>query len=62
MTTAFKQNKQDTSYLKLDGALPETIRTTPTTGVYLACFTGDKVSKHNICPREHVEHDVKSAV
>ncbi len=27
----FKQNKYDTSYLKLDDALPETIRTKPTT-------------------------------
>ncbi len=49
MTIAFEKN--DTSYLKLDGAsLPETIRTKPTTRTNLACFTSDKVSKHDHKP------------
>ncbi len=31
--------------------LPEAIRTKPTTRTNLACFTSDKVSKHNVCPQ-----------
>ncbi len=50
MTIAFEQNKSDTSYFKLDDALPETIRTKPTTMANLACFTSDKV-RHNVCPQ-----------
>ncbi len=51
MTIDCKQNKYDQSYLKLDDALPEIIRTKPTTRTNLACFTRDKVSKHDICPQ-----------
>ncbi len=50
-TVAFKQNKQDTSYLKLDDVLPETIITILTTGANLARYTSDKVSKHIVCPQ-----------
>ncbi len=51
MTVALKQNKSDPSCFKLDDALPETIRTKPTTRTNLACFTRDKVSKHDVCPQ-----------
>ncbi len=45
------ETKQDPSSLKLDDAFPETIRTKPTARANLICFTRDKVSKHNVCPR-----------
>ncbi len=31
--------------------LPEAIRTKPTTGTNLACFTRDKVSTYHVCPQ-----------
>ncbi len=49
MTVTFKQNSWDASYLKLDDALPEKIRTKPTSRATLACFTRDKVSQHDVC-------------
>ncbi len=51
MTTAFNQDKKDTSYLKLDDALPETIITMLTTRAKSACFTSGKLSKHKVCPQ-----------
>ncbi len=50
-TYALKQNESDPSHFKLDDALPETVRTKPTTRTNLACFTRDRVSKHNVCPQ-----------
>ncbi len=51
-----KQNEK-TRYilLKTGCCSPWDNQKKPTTRANLACFTGDKVSKHNICPQETCE-------
>ncbi len=51
MTIAFEQNESDPSYFKVDAALPETIRTKPTTRTKSVNIT----SVHRECVKHGVD-------